>query len=49
MLKDYATVVVGTDGSDLAGPTVTRAAWIADQGRRRSCHRVRLRRRLPAG
>ena len=29
MLKDYATVVVGTDGSDLAGPTVTRAAWIA--------------------
>lgn len=29
MLKDYTTVVVGTDGSELAGPTVTRAAWIA--------------------
>ncbi|MDO5084527.1 universal stress protein [Arachnia propionica] len=29
MLKDYTTIVVGTDGSELAGPTVTRAAWIA--------------------
>ena len=29
MLKDYTTVVVGTDGSELAVPTVTRAAWIA--------------------
>ncbi len=29
MLKDYTTVVVGTDGSELAGPTVTRAAWLA--------------------
>lgn len=29
MLKDYTTVVVGTDGSELSGPTVTRAAWVA--------------------
>lgn len=26
---DYRTIVVGTDGSPLAGPTVSRAAWIA--------------------
>jgi nucleotide-binding universal stress UspA family protein len=26
---DYRTVVVGTDGSVLAGPTVARAAWLA--------------------
>ena len=28
-MKDYRTVVVGTDGSSLAGPTVGRAAWLA--------------------
>jgi nucleotide-binding universal stress UspA family protein len=28
-MYDYRTVVVGTDGSDLASPTVSRAAWIA--------------------
>ncbi|MFI5953029.1 universal stress protein [Cryptosporangium sp. NPDC051539] len=26
---DYRVVVVGTDGSGLAGPTVARAAWLA--------------------
>src|SRR3954451_18455925 len=26
---DYRTIVVGTDGSPLAGPTVARAAWLA--------------------
>ena len=46
MLKDYATVVVGTDGSDLAGPTVTRAAWIAVK---EDADLVIVRRRLPAG
>lgn len=29
MLTDYHVVVVGTDGSSLAGPTVARAAWLA--------------------
>ena len=29
--KDYRTIVVGTDGSDLAGPTVARAAWLAQR------------------
>jgi len=28
-MKDYRTIVVGTDGSDLAGPVVARAAWLA--------------------
>jgi nucleotide-binding universal stress UspA family protein len=28
-LYDYRTIVVGTDGSPLAGPTVARAAWLA--------------------
>jgi nucleotide-binding universal stress UspA family protein len=28
-LNDYRTIVVGTDGSELAGPTVARAAWLA--------------------
>lgn len=28
-VKDYRTIVVGTDGSALAGPTVRRAAWLA--------------------
>ncbi|CCH79996.1 UspA domain protein [Nostocoides japonicum T1-X7] len=28
-MKDYRTVVVGTDGSALAEPTVARAAWLA--------------------
>ncbi|MFT3861997.1 universal stress protein [Micropruina sp.] len=28
-MKDYRTIVVGTDGSSLAGPTVGRAAWLA--------------------
>lgn len=28
-MKDYRTVVVGTDGSPLAEPTVARAAWTA--------------------
>lgn len=28
-MKDYRVVVVGTDGSPLAAPTVARAAWIA--------------------
>ena len=28
-IKDYRTIVVGTDGSSLAGPTVGRAAWLA--------------------
>lgn len=28
-MKDYRTIVVGTDGSELAGPTVARAAWLA--------------------
>ena len=27
--KDYRTIVVGTDGSSLSGPTVGRAAWLA--------------------
>ncbi len=30
-MKDYRTVVVGTDGSALAGPTVARAAWLAQR------------------
>jgi len=29
VLTDYRVVVVGTDGSSLAGPTVARAAWLA--------------------
>ncbi|HEY5820505.1 MAG TPA: universal stress protein [Propionibacteriaceae bacterium] len=28
-MTDYHTIVVGTDGSSLAGPTVGRAAWLA--------------------
>lgn len=28
-MKDYRTIVVGTDGSSLASPTVGRAAWLA--------------------
>ncbi|TQS43108.1 universal stress protein [Cryptosporangium phraense] len=28
-MTDYRVVVVGTDGSKLAGPTVARAAWLA--------------------
>lgn len=28
-MTDYTVVVVGTDGSSLAGPTVARAAWVA--------------------
>lgn len=28
-MKDYRTIVVGTDGSGLAGPVVARAAWLA--------------------
>lgn len=28
-MKDYRTIVVGTDGSSLAAPTVGRAAWLA--------------------
>jgi nucleotide-binding universal stress UspA family protein len=28
-MKDYRTIIVGTDGSSLAGPTVGRAAWLA--------------------
>jgi hypothetical protein len=28
-MKDYRTVVVGTDGSDFAGSVVARAAWLA--------------------
>ena len=28
-IKDYRTIVVGTDGSSLGGPTVRRAAWLA--------------------
>lgn len=28
-MTDYRTIVVGTDGSPLAEPTVARAAWIA--------------------
>lgn len=28
-LTDYRVIVVGTDGSSLAGPTVARAAWLA--------------------
>ncbi|HEX8347525.1 MAG TPA: universal stress protein [Actinoplanes sp.] len=28
---DYRTIVVGTDGSPLAAPTVSRAAWLAAQ------------------
>lgn len=28
-MKDYRTIVVGTDGSPLADPTVGRAAWLA--------------------
>src|SRR5918912_79266 len=28
-LYDYKTIVVGTDGSPLAEPTVARAAWLA--------------------
>lgn len=30
-MKDYRTVVVGTDGSALAAPTVARAAWLAQR------------------
>lgn len=29
LMNNYRTIVVGTDGSDLAGPTVARAAWLA--------------------
>src|SRR5262245_13320345 len=28
-MRDYRTIVVGTDGSSLAEPTVGRAAWLA--------------------
>lgn len=28
-MYDYRTIVVGTDGSPLAAPTVSRAAWLA--------------------
>ena len=28
-MKDYRTIVVGSDGSSLGGPTVGRAAWLA--------------------
>ena len=28
-MHDYRTIVVGTDGSPLAAPTVARAAWLA--------------------
>lgn len=28
-MNDYRTIVVGTDGSSLAEPTVARAAWLA--------------------
>lgn len=28
-MKDYRTIVVGTDGSELAAPVVARAAWLA--------------------
>jgi nucleotide-binding universal stress UspA family protein len=28
-MKDYRTIVVGTDGSSLGAPTVGRAAWLA--------------------
>ena len=28
-MKDYRTIVVGTDGSALAAPTIGRAAWLA--------------------
>jgi nucleotide-binding universal stress UspA family protein len=28
-MNDYGTIVVGTDGSPLAEPTVARAAWLA--------------------
>lgn len=28
-MKDYRTIVVGTDGSSLAEPVVARAAWLA--------------------
>lgn len=28
-MKDYRTIVVGTDGSSLASPVVARAAWLA--------------------
>lgn len=28
-MNDYRTIVVGTDGSPLATPTITRAAWLA--------------------
>ena len=28
-MTDYRTIVVGTDGSSLAAPTVRRAAWLA--------------------
>lgn len=31
-MYEYRTVVVGTDGSELAGPTVARAAWTAAHG-----------------
>ena len=30
-MKDYRTIVVGTDGSALAEPTVARAAWLAQR------------------
>lgn len=29
MMRDYTKIVVGTDGSSLAEPTVARAAWLA--------------------
>jgi nucleotide-binding universal stress UspA family protein len=28
-MKDYRTIIVGTDGSELAAPVVARAAWLA--------------------
>ena len=30
-MKDYNTIIVGTDGSALAAPTVARAAWLANR------------------
>ncbi|MFT4124748.1 MAG: universal stress protein [Gordonia sp. (in: high G+C Gram-positive bacteria)] len=32
VMKDYRAIVVGTDGSELAEPTVSRAAWLSAHG-----------------
>ena len=48
-MKDYRTIVVGTDGSALAGPTVAPSRLARQARRRRPGHRLRLRPAVPSG